>query len=132
MESLKFEMLKKKSSTYLYLFNDEQLYTIDKKRKEHTTYRCKNRKCHNTLKIKNGICIRLQHTTHHEEDGGEVEYINLKKEINWANNLDLNGESAASFLRKNNLPSTSKWRQKLYSSLKAKIPTKFLQKRQRR
>lgn len=48
----------------------------------------------------------MQHVSRHENDGGESEYTQLKLEIKFENNFDLNGESAASFLKSNNLSTT--------------------------
>lgn len=124
MKSLKYELIKKPSGcTYLYLIDDKQLFTVKSIQKKSIIYRCRNRACNNTLQVKNDICIRKQHTNHHEDDDGENGYFELKMEVivrqKLVENL-YNKKSITEILSENNIPSTLNWQHRLYR-LKKKL-----------
>lgn len=133
MDSLRFEILKKSTKSrecsYLYLFEDKQLFTIEKIRKKHTTYKCRNRSCGSTLSIKNSICTRLNHTNHTnhlENSDGEKEYLQLKAEIalqNSFNQKQNETKTARKILNEQNIQPTISWKHKFYR-LKKRLENK--------
>lgn len=131
MESLQYEVLKKTmGTTYLYLIEDEQLFTIKSKTRRSTIFRCKNRNCDNTVRIIDNICKRKKHSDHDLKDKGENEYVELKLEILLKNKLIqnlYNNKTIIEILKENNLPVTSMWRYKL-QRLKEKLTSRKTKK----
>lgn len=114
---MEYEIINNTKFEYLYLIEDKQLYTAKSSSKNATIYRCKNRDCNNRLRVKNNICERKVHVTHHENDGGEKEYTELKTEImlmkKIEENLD-NKKSIVVILAENNVPFSVDLQHKLY------------------
>lgn len=129
MASLQYEILKKQSSTmYLYLIEDKQLFTMKIKTNRGAVFRCKNRKCHNTVQIIDDICTRKEHNAHHFEDKGEEEYIETKLEIALKDILLQNlykKKRITEILSENGLPTTTKLKYKLHRLKKKLTPKKM-------
>lgn len=132
MESLQYEIIKKQcGTTYLYLIEDSQLFTVKSGAENNVIYRCKNRSCNNIVQVIDGFCKRRKHNPHHEKDGGESEYVNLKLEVTLKDKLIQNlnfHKGITEILRENNMPNNSIWHSKLYR-LKMKLTQKSGKKR---
>ena len=121
MEPLKFEIIKTETNyTYLYLIyliNDKQLYTVHSNSDNGIIFKCKNRKkCKCRVKLINNQCKRMNNQTHHESNGGEKEYTELKntkimKEV--VRNFSRTNIQISELCKMNNIECT----QKLYHNL---------------
>lgn len=132
MTSLQYEILKKQcGTTYLYVVEDQQLYTIKAKSKRGTIHQCKNRKCKNRVQIINDICKRKLYNPHHEKDEGQEAYFKLKLEIILRNHLIQNlytNKTIPEILLENDIPKIPKWEHILYRLRNKLTPKMFTRK----
>lgn len=126
MEILNYEIVQKQCGTaYLYVLEDEQLFTKKEKSNRGTIYRCKNRSCGNRVQIIDNVCKRKIKSAHNENCGGKKEYMALKLEICLREKLIQNlfkRKSVTEILKENDIPNTS-IKNKLYR-LRCKLTPK--------
>lgn len=88
MSALKFETVKHKKGTFIYIINEKQLYGVKKAGKKATAYRCTTRSCNSRIKIsKDGkTCTRIKESRlHNHANNAEIKYLELKARIGLEN-----------------------------------------------
>lgn len=119
MASLNYEFITNfYGYVYVYVFELKQFYEKNVSHPSATNYRCKYRKCHNSIKIVNNICTSVNNTPHKKfciKNWGEKKYNEMKFETFITKKIKEDPEkSMDQILKENNIKVKKSLKHKLY------------------